>query len=109
MTVKFGSWLKKSVKIFFNLKLLSFILVSGDVLKAEARIAKLNQIEILTKVRTIDVGDIQVLEALGFDDQGNSFSTLEGLRFKWELDQSDRILELIQTKVIYISFPIQFI
>lgn len=35
-------------------------LVSGEVLKAEARIAKINNIEILTKLRNIDVGDVQV-------------------------------------------------
>jgi len=50
-------------------------------------------------LRRIDVGDIQVLEVLGYDPDENVFSTLEGLRFHWKIVQNDNILEFLPTKV----------
>lgn len=64
----------------------------------ESKISKIHKIEILTKLRTIDVGDVQVLEVLGYDPEENVFSTLEGLRFNWKIEQSDNILEFVPTK-----------
>lgn len=69
------------------------------MLKVESKISKIHKIEILTKMRTIDVGDIQVLEVLGYDPEGNCFSTLEGLHFTWKIEQSENILEFLSTKV----------
>lgn len=69
-----------------------------DVLKVESRIASIARIEILTKLRTIDVGDIQVLEVLGYDSEGNVFSSLEGMRFEWSIQQNDQILEFVSVK-----------
>lgn len=71
------------------------------MLKVESKISKIQKIEILTKLRTIDVGDIQVLEVLGYDPEGNVFSTLEGVRFHWKIEQSENILEFLTTKVIF--------
>jgi hypothetical protein len=65
----------------------------------ESRIAQVHKIEILTKLRTIDVGDIQVLEVLGYDLEGNVFSSLEGMRFEWNIQQNDQILEFVSIKV----------
>lgn len=31
---------------------------TGDIMRVESKIAKVNKIEILTKLRTIDVGDL---------------------------------------------------
>lgn len=75
---------------------------SGDMLKVESKISKIQKIEILTKLRTIDVGDIQVLEVLGYDPEGNVFSTLEGVRFNWKIEQNENILEFLTTKVRFL-------
>jgi len=72
---------------------------SGDILKVESKISKIHKIEILTKLRTIDVGDVQVLEVLGYDPEENVFSTLEGLKFNWKIEQNENILEFMPTKV----------
>jgi hypothetical protein len=65
--------------------------------KCESKIAKIKRIEILTKFRRINVGDLEVLELLGYDEEGNVFSTLEGLRFEWSIAQPN--LEIVPLKV----------
>lgn len=68
-------------------------------MRVESKIAKVQKIEILTKLRTIDVGDLSVLEIIGYDKEGNSFSSLEGLRFEWSIQQDDNVFEFITFKV----------
>jgi len=51
------------------------------------------------KLRTIDVEDVQALEVVGSDPDENVFSTLEGHRFHWKIEQNDNILEFVLTKV----------
>ena len=48
-------------------------------------------------MRTIDVNDVQVLETLGYDIQENVFSTLQGVRFEWNIQNLD-LLESIPIK-----------
>lgn len=71
---------------------------TGDIMRVESKIAKVQKIEILTKLRTIDVGDLSVLEIIGYDKEGNSFSSLEGLRFEWSIQQDENIFEFITFK-----------
>lgn len=47
-----------------------------------------------------------MLEVLGYDPEENVFSTLEGLRFHWRIEQSENILEFVPTKVDFIVFII---
>jgi len=71
-----------------------------DTFKCESRIAKVARIEILTKLRTIDVGNVETLEVLGYDEEGNVFSTLEGMRFEWTISPSESSnLEFVSIKV----------
>ena len=55
-------------------------------MRVEARIARLHRIEIATKLRTIDVGALEELHLRGYDIEGNTFSSLEGMRFEWISD-----------------------
>lgn len=71
---------------------------TGDVLKCEARVAVINRIEILTKLRTIDVGNFEELEILAYDSEGNSFSTLQGMKFEWSIDQKDSLSDFVSYK-----------
>ncbi len=72
---------------------------TGDVLKVEAKIAEISKIEIITKSRTLDVGEMQSLEIVGYDKNGNMFSTLEGIKFEWAISKCDKVLDLISIKV----------
>ena len=54
-----------------------------ELLKCEARVKKIVRLEILTKFKTLDVGDFEQVELIGYDEEGNSFTTLEGLKFEW--------------------------
>jgi len=57
-------------------------------LKCESRVAEITKIEILTKLRLINVNDYEVFELIGYDRAGNSFTSLEGLGFQWKIEQS---------------------
>ena len=76
-----------------------FFLETGDVLKVEAKIAEIAKIEIITKSRILDVGDMQALEVVGYDKDGNMFSTLEGVKIEWAVSKCDHILELASIRV----------
>lgn len=78
-------------------------LETGDVLKVEAKIAEVAKIDIITKSRIIDVGDMQALEIVGYDKDGNMFSSLEGVKFEWAVSKCDHILDLVSIKVIHLK------
>lgn len=58
---------------------------TDELLKCEARVRKIHRLEILTKFKTLDVGDFEQVELIGYDSEGNSFTTLEGLKFEWSV------------------------
>ena len=64
-------------------------------MKCEARVAEIKKIEIITKMRTLDVGDYETFELLGYDDKGNAFTTLEGLRFNWWIEQDEKFADFV--------------
>ncbi len=59
--------------------------------------APLNRIEIATKLRTLYIGGYEELQLRGFDIDNNTFSTLEGMRFQWEVTPSN-IIEFVPLK-----------
>lgn len=58
---------------------------TGEFLKCEAKVKPIKRLEILTKFRTLDVGDHEQIELIGYDEENNSFTTLEGLKFVWSV------------------------
>lgn len=73
----------------------AFDKITGQTIKVETRISQIAKVEILTKHRTIDIGDTQVIEIIGFDKEGNSFSTLNGIKFKWTIISPSNSIEVI--------------
>lgn len=71
---------------------------SGDVLKCESRVAEIKRIEILTKLRVIDVDNYEVFELIAYDKSGNSFTTLEGVRFEWAIEQQAALGSFVSFK-----------
>ena len=39
-----------------------------------------------------------MLEIIGYDSEGNTFSSLEGLKFLWKIQQDDRFLKFLELK-----------
>ena len=68
-------------------------------MRCESRVAKIHRVEILTKLRTIDAGDTEIFEVLGYDSEGNAFSTLEGVRFRWSISAGAENLKILSLKV----------
>lgn len=46
-------------------------------------------------MRTIDIGDYETFELIGYDSQGNAFTTLEGFRFNWSIEQSSKLAKYV--------------
>lgn len=49
-------------------------------------------------MRSIDVDDINILEVQAFDREGNVFSTVEGLKFQWRIEDNPQSLRIIPIK-----------
>ena len=60
-------------------------LETEQILKCEAKVKPITRLQILTKFRTLDVGDHEQVELIAFDEENNSFTTLEGLKFEWSV------------------------
>jgi len=58
---------------------------SGRLLKCEVYVDHLVRLEIATTTRTMYKGDVEMLEVYGFDQEGNQFSSLQGLEFEWTI------------------------
>jgi hypothetical protein len=49
-------------------------------------------------MRSIDVDDINILEVQAFDHEDNVFSTVEGLKFQWRIEENPQSLRIIPIK-----------
>lgn len=70
-------------------------LTTNEILNCEARVAPLSKLDIVTKQKNILVGDFETLELIGYDSEGNGFTSLEGLVFNWKIEQSERLAEFL--------------
>ena len=64
---------------------------TGNTIKCEARVAYINRVEILTRLRTVYVEDFETLEIIAYDDENNSFNSLEGFKFSWTITQKETL------------------
>ena len=71
---------------------------TGKMLSCEAKVAQIHTIKILSSIRSIDVDDINSLQVQAFDIQGNVFSSLEGLKFDWEIIQNPELVNKVTYK-----------
>lgn len=70
----------------------------GESLKCEVKVGRISRLEILTTVKSFRVLDNQKLYAQAYDDEGNVFSGLEGLRFRWHIVTGESSLNLPKLK-----------
>lgn len=75
-----------------------FLIDTGDVLRCEAKVGRIHALQILTNMRSIDVEDINILEVQAFDEEGNVFSTVEGMKFQWRIEENPQCLRKIPIK-----------
>ena len=66
--------------------------IDGDeTLVCDVFLAPLRSLHVLTTTRTIVVDDLHVLNAQAFDDAGNVFTGLPGLRLKWDFSTGNAL------------------
>lgn len=58
---------------------------STTVLTAQIKVAKIARIEIASRFRQVSRGDTLHLQVRAYDAEGNVFSSVDGLRFDWEV------------------------
>lgn len=91
----------------------SSIFVSADdansesLIKIPVRIRKLHKITIASKSRMMNIREIQRLELFAFDSDQNTFTSIEGLRFRWRLEQASQILELVPLSHAKLFLPLR--
>ena len=73
-------------------------LLNQDSLKCEVKLSKIRKLEILTTVKSFRVQDYQTLIAQAYDEEGNVFSSLEGLRFKWQIVNGNEAMGIPRLK-----------
>eukprot|EP00917_Polyrhabdina_sp_WS-2016_P017761 GHVP01038419.1.p1 GENE.GHVP01038419.1~~GHVP01038419.1.p1 ORF type:complete len:2632 (+),score=411.69 GHVP01038419.1:1399-9294(+) len=59
---------------------------SGNKAIVEVHSSRIKKLEIETTARSIGVGSFETLEVRAYDEEGNVFSTLEGLPFFWKVE-----------------------
>lgn len=58
---------------------------TGLDLRSEIHVTTLSRLEVVTRIRRLSVGEVEAIQVQGYDRFGNTFSTLEGMEFKWEV------------------------
>lgn len=62
---------------------------SGRVLRCEVFVDKIAHIEVLTTSKKFYRSDLELLKVQAFDSEGNLFSSVEGLQFRWSIRAED--------------------
>ncbi|XP_050442398.1 nuclear pore membrane glycoprotein 210-like [Adelges cooleyi] len=83
---------------------------SGDVIHCHVIVDTIASLQIVTKTRELFVGDApELFEVSAFDDQGNRFTTLDGVEFQWSInvlrDPTNTVLQFISFKNSPYSTP----
>ena len=74
---------------------------TGSILRAQVKLGIIDRLKIQSKYRQIYVNDKKHLRVVAFDDDGNIFSGLEGLRFDWTILQGEKNIRKIQRPAGY--------
>ena len=72
--------------------------VSYQLLKCDVMVGRIHRLEILTTMRFIRVKDFEKLYAQAYDVEGNVFSSLQGLRFRWLITSGGEYLGMSRLK-----------
>ena len=54
------------------------------------------RLDIQTRYRQFSVNENQMVRVVGFDDEGNIFSSLEGLAFRWTITKGDDVPPIVK-------------
>jgi hypothetical protein len=80
---------------------------SESVLNIPVRIRRLHKIAIATKSRMMNIKEIQKIELFAHDADDNTFTSLEGLRFSWRLEQKSSIIENVPLAHAQLYLPLR--
>ncbi len=80
---------------------------SESVLNIPVRIRRLHKIVIATKSRMMNLREIQKIELFAHDADDNTFTSLEGLRFVWKLEQRSNIIESVPLAHAQLYLPLR--
>lgn len=80
---------------------------SQSALLIPVRIRPLSRLSIVTKSRMMNIRELQKLEITGYDAEQNTFTSLEGLRFKWRLEQEGVIINKVPLTQAQLYLPLR--
>lgn len=67
-------------------------------MKANVRLARVASIEILTKFRVMNVGQVVEFYIVGHDAEHNTFSSLKGFKFEWDIVQDSAVVQRVSIR-----------
>jgi hypothetical protein len=80
---------------------------SQSSLLIPVRIRPLSRLSIVTKSRMMNIRELQKLEITGYDAEQNTFTSLEGLRFRWRLEQDGKIITKVPLTQAQLYLPLR--
>ncbi|XP_065558843.1 nuclear pore membrane glycoprotein 210-like [Artemia franciscana] len=74
-------------------KAAAFVLAAGEgeTLYCDVVVSTIHKIEISVRTHEIYLDDVGKIEARAYDDQGNEFSTLNGLAMEWHIEPTNKM------------------
>lgn len=71
---------------------------SGTHLICVAKVGKVHHLSIHQHFKQFHEGTYNFVEVIGFDDDDNVFSTMDGFRFDWSITSGQEVLKRVQLK-----------
>ena len=66
---------------------------SGTVLKCSAKVGLVHRLDITTRSKQFSVNSNQHIGVVGYDDEENSFSSMDGFSFDWKITDGKDIIK----------------
>ena len=63
------------------------------MLRCQVKVGKIQKIDIWTRYRQLSVNENEMIRVAAFDDEGNLFSSLEGLEFDWTITKGSDVIK----------------
>ncbi len=83
---------------------------TGHRLQCEVRVSMISSLEVETTIRKLHIHNTETAYLEAFDLEGNKFSSIEGLRFKWTSQATDFVkigMHVVSAVVIHFHFSIR--
>ncbi|OII75638.1 hypothetical protein cand_030680 [Cryptosporidium andersoni] len=91
-------WPFKDIKGIFPI--IAIEKYTGEILRSEVHVAKIESINISTSSKRIRLGFLEMLSAVGFDNEVNTFTSLQGVNIEWKINNENIVADSLEGQTI---------